>query len=335
MTLEEGCGRGVMKLYIIGNGFDRAHDLKTSYWDFRCYLARYAEEFLTELEKIYSFYPFDPNEFHVPASKQKDAIEHHNNALYDELWKNFEYELGQPSEGEFDTICDSTIEEMNDLESGPIGIIDTLNVYFEEQLGFVIELQDYLLRWARQIRLNKAVIKKDEMRSSTDLFLTFNYTPTLERVYGIPGSNICHIHGGIPPYCHTAPIIGHGNNESIDKWLKWKQENDDAFNEGGSAKCEAIANFYKRTLKDTSKQLMLNLEFFRRLNEIDEVVVIGHSLGDVDMPYFKRIVEITNIDTPWTILYHSEDEKDGMEIKARCLGLKNIKMLESDKYWDR
>ena len=39
-----------MKLYIIGNGFDQAHDLKTSYWDFRCYLERYAEDFLIEFE---------------------------------------------------------------------------------------------------------------------------------------------------------------------------------------------------------------------------------------------------------------------------------------------
>ena len=53
------------------------------------------------------------------------------------------------------------------------------------------------------------------------------------------------------------------------------------------------------------------------------------------MPYFKKVVELTNINVPWTILYHSESEKDGMETKAKSLGLKNITMMESNKYWDR
>ena len=36
-------------LFVIGNGFDRAHGLKTSYWDFRKYLEKYAEDFLVQM----------------------------------------------------------------------------------------------------------------------------------------------------------------------------------------------------------------------------------------------------------------------------------------------
>lgn len=46
-------------LYIIGNGFDRAHGLKTSYWDFRTYLEENHWEFLLAFEKLYDFEPFD------------------------------------------------------------------------------------------------------------------------------------------------------------------------------------------------------------------------------------------------------------------------------------
>ena len=46
-------------LYIIGNGFDRAHGLKTSYCDFRNYLEKYAEDFLVQLENMYSIAPFE------------------------------------------------------------------------------------------------------------------------------------------------------------------------------------------------------------------------------------------------------------------------------------
>ena len=45
-------------LFVIGNGFDRAHGLKTSYWDFRKYLEKYAEYFLVQMEKMYSIAPY-------------------------------------------------------------------------------------------------------------------------------------------------------------------------------------------------------------------------------------------------------------------------------------
>ena len=42
-----------MKLYIIGNGFDRAHHLPTRYWDFRTYLAQHYPDFLSLFEENY------------------------------------------------------------------------------------------------------------------------------------------------------------------------------------------------------------------------------------------------------------------------------------------
>ncbi len=325
-----------MKLYIIGNGFDRAHGLKTSYWDFRCYLNRYAKQFLVEFEKLYGHYPFDPDEYHVPKSKQKELMKRRDNALNETMWKTFEESIGNPEETEFDTICDSTIAAMKELDSGPIGIEDTLNLYFEEQFGFVKDLQNYLLKWAKKIELKNASIKKDSLKNNTtDFFLTFNYTPTLECVYGIPVSHICHIHGGIPPYCSHNPVIGHGNRESIMKWKKWKDENDILFDEGGSSKCRAIVNFYSRTFKDTEQMIGKHMDFFHGLQRIEEVIVIGHSFGKVDIPYFEKIVEINGKDTPWTILYYSSTEKDSMERIVRTLGIKNVNMTSSIDYWDR
>jgi len=40
-----------MKLYIIGNGFDREHGLATTYWDFRGYLESCYPDFLSEFEE--------------------------------------------------------------------------------------------------------------------------------------------------------------------------------------------------------------------------------------------------------------------------------------------
>lgn len=50
---------GMPELYIIGNGFDKGHGLKTSYWNFREYLEKYEEVFLFQMERMYDFAPFE------------------------------------------------------------------------------------------------------------------------------------------------------------------------------------------------------------------------------------------------------------------------------------
>ena len=75
------------KLFIIGNGFDKEHGLKTSYWDFRKYLAKYAEGFLMGLEKIYNIAPFE--RLDKRSKKNKYIQEHHDKTVYETLWKNF------------------------------------------------------------------------------------------------------------------------------------------------------------------------------------------------------------------------------------------------------
>ena len=59
-----------MKLYIIGNGFDIVHGLKTKYFDFKCYLKKYDSSLYSQLNEIYK------NE---------------------ELWSDFEKALASPN----------------------------------------------------------------------------------------------------------------------------------------------------------------------------------------------------------------------------------------------
>lgn len=319
-----------MKLYVIGNGFDRAHGLKTSYWDFRTYLNTYAEEFLTEFEKLYGFYQM--NFDHVPSNKHRLVKKQREEELYSLLWQSFEKSIGNPVEEEIQTTCDSAVDAMSDIEFGGIG--DTLNAYFEDQFRFILELQDYLLRWTKQIRLNKAtVMRKTLFNNTDDLFLTFNYTPVLERVYNINSSQICHIHGGIPPYCYEPPIIGHGNKDAIEKRRKWEKECEDEFDEGGASTNRAFAYFYQRTFKDTNKALLRHSGFFSKLKTVDEVYIIGHSLGKVDMPYFEEIRDRVKDDAQWLIYYHSVSEKDRFERSIRDIGADRILMEQSDVFW--
>ena len=149
---------------------------------------------------------------------------------------------------------------MSDIEFGVIG--NTLDYYFEEQFSFVQELQKHLLTWVNSIALNNVkIIKGSLINYSSDFFLTFNYTSVLEQVYNICSDRICHIHGGLFPYCYITPVIGHGNHKSIEHRQQWKKECDEQFDEAGSSVNLAFIKYYTRTLKDTKKALFLNKVF--------------------------------------------------------------------------
>lgn len=325
------------KLYIIGNGFDRAHGLKTSCWDFRKYLAKYAEDFLIEFEKIYGFYPFNPDQPHLSPKRVREANKQRNNDLYDYLWTSFEISLGQPAEDEIDVFCDSAVDAMSELESGPIEIEDTLEAFFNEHLQFVEKLQDYLIKWVRQIRMHKAKVKKTVLLDNqTDLFLSFNYTPALERIYRIKANRICHIHGGIPPYCYKPPVIGHGNKEQIVFHREQQKECEENDDEGGASIHRAFVDFYQRTFKDTSRYLDANWSFFDKIQDVEEVLVIGHSLGDVDFAYFREVLGRVGL-ASWSVYYFDPTKQVEMKEALRKIGLKKNKyrLLSSETdFWD-
>ena len=106
-----------MKVFIIGNGFDKGHDLKTNYWDFRIYLKNMYPEFLNAFEGHYYIYP---------ANNEK--------AQRELLWNELEKNLANIDE---DVIIDNALQMDMALESGDVGIEDTLYEYFTDQYKYI------------------------------------------------------------------------------------------------------------------------------------------------------------------------------------------------------
>ena len=73
-----------------------------------------------------------------------------------------------------------------------------------------------------------------------------------------------------------------------------------------------------------------NLEFFKSLRELQEITVLGHSLGDVDLPYFRAILDhvVAPEDLKWKFSYHTDADK--CRIKRFCRQLK-IPEAENDQ----
>ena len=275
-----------MKLFIIGNGFDIGHNLPTSYWDFRTFLVRVHQNFLNVFEEQYDIYANMHDE-------QKKAI----------LWSRFETNLANIHEDEI--ISMGTGIEMG-LESGDIGIEDTLYSYFGKQYKYIEKLAVFLKDWVRTIKIRDCLPRVSSINPSNhDYFITFNYTAVLENIYRISPGNVLHIHGSLREYTPD-PIIGHGNQERILKIQKQIDEADSLFDEKLSSICHVVKDYYTRTLKDIkshSYSLRTLLD-----KKIDEIIVIGHSVEGIDMPYFDLIDLYTGKAKKWIVYCYDMKE---------------------------
>ena len=303
-----------MKLYIIGNGFDLAHELPTSYWDFRSFLKLAHPAFLESFEEHYDLYPS------MTEKEKKDL-----------LWNHFESNLANIDEESI--IENGTSIEMG-LESGNIGIEDTLYSYFTNEYQYIQKLATYLKEWVRSIRIRDCLPRVSQInKSNNDLFLTFNYTATLENVYQIQPDKVIHIHGSLRGYTRD-PIIGHGNKARIERINEKISEAETLFDEKLSSICRVIRDYYKTTLKDTNKYSIC----LHQIKNIcpDEIVVAGHSLEGIDMPYFTFVDNYTGNKTIWTIVVYRDIKKPQLINSLVRAGIdkKRIRTIPSADFFD-
>lgn len=305
-----------MNLFILGNGFDRAHGLPTSYMDFRDYLENKDWSYLASLEAPYGCLP----------GSRRDYVEKY-------LWREFENNLYKINEGE---IIDGCMSIEMGLESGDVGIEDTLNVYWEEQYGYIQRLNDYIKSWVEQIDIHVQKKTNRIKRSTDDIFISFNYTLLLEKVYKIDKYRILHIHGSID-MDDIPPVIGHGNLEKMQDAKKQAYEAGNNFWEKESSIYNALANYYQRTLKDVLHYLSMHSYFFDKLKPVDQVYVIGHSFGEVDLPYFKKVMNSIDANAVWNVYYHNEEEADVFKAKITSIGVteEQIRIAPSKEFFDK
>ena len=65
------------------------------------------------------------------------------------------------------------------------------------------------------------------------------------------------------------------------------------------------AGWYDQATTKNSRQIIKEHEgFFDGLSDIDTVIVIGHSLSEVDMEYFEKICSEIHSDAKWIFSCH-------------------------------
>lgn len=317
-------------LYIIGNGFDIAHGLDTSYWNFREYLDDIYPEFLEAFEWLYGIGRID---FSDPRVSDKTR-ERWEKTVNHELWSEFEDKMGQPNIIEMMDASTSMLNDMN-LDGGLTGIEDTMDSYWEDQYGYVKKFEKYVKEWIESVDTSDVIPKRKALIESTDYFLNFNYTDLLENVYKI--DNVLHIHGGVSSVTDIEPIMGHCNYKDIKDHQKSAEEADEMFAEGEASIHRAVVNYLESIYKDTEWIIGLHQIFWKKLSNVDKVVTIGWSAGSVDLPYLRKIRESVSKNTKWYIYCYDDKAYKALR-KAMCdegiEGKYEVNYISTSEFWD-
>ena len=282
-------------LYMVGNGFDLHHQIKSSYSDFRTYVKTVDPEFYNTFEK---YFPIAGN------------------------WANFEEVLGL-----FDADCLLDDNAVYFVSYGDEDWSDANHHDYQYEVDKVVTaLSDTLMRrfttWVTTLQIpdSRSFTGRLLNLDRNALYLTFNYTRTLQLLYGVPPQNVLHIHNEAINE-ESELILGHARNPS-----DMKSQNNSADLEAQDPRIteanETIDQFFSDTYKPTKEIIAKHSAFFGNLKDVEQINVMGHSLSEVDLPYLMEIAN--NIDRDrvrWVISYYGESSIPTLEGAMTNLGI--------------
>ena len=279
-------------LYILGNGFDIAHGISSRYSDFEYWVKTKGNDRLIGMMNIFF------------------SNEHY-------LWEDVETALGEYREEEIFDYCkpieeidyDHPMRSVAAIEDGPDWLFKTI----------LDDFLDSFTNWVNSIDISQA--RQQLQFEPQSKYLTFNYTETLEKVYGIPDDNILHIHGSRAVKGDTY-IMGHNNIKPDDLYDTLNGEF--YFEQDTKNK---IIGWMNKLHKDTSSIIRHNAYFFRSLSGITHIVVIGHSINEVDWPYFDEVNKSVGPNALWHFHYHSSEDKKRIDAYIVHSGIANFQII--------
>jgi hypothetical protein len=293
------------KLYIIGNGFDMQHGIKSRYRDFKEYLDSKDKKLVEQLEEYFGS---------------------------DALWSDFEETLAY-----LDT--EQIIDEcMNHLQS--YGAEDWSDAYhhdyqyeLKQRIDLITEtLKQQFTEWILQLRLPDNANESMVVVDIGATFINFNYTDTLERLYKVAKGQIFYIHNKAVDTNSTL-ILGHSRNPQYTKTLVDLYNNEDTdvrVDEGN----KILDDYFIETYKSTETIITENSGFFQELKGIETIYIFGHSLSAVDRPYIQEIINHIDKDkVNWKVSFHNKKSLIGFQALFQELDI-CLTLVEFDRMYN-
>lgn len=270
---------GYTTLYIIGNGFDIHHGINSRYTDYETWLevnmpevyGKILENFMHTDSDWWKDFEQNLSTFNVEGYAAERARENYPDLFGDNLAR------------EFDTIV---YESKQDAEI----LLHEILQSFES--------------WIRSLNAPNPT-KRISIRRGESLFINFNYTSTLEEIYGIPKCHICHIHGsvdGSEPF-----IVGHGRippKRNSGEVLIDEDERD------------YVTDMAERSVQDAATILRKDVQgiiekhwdVWDKMANVERICIYGFSFSEIDMPYLQHILHNVSSDVAFEVSYYSAED---------------------------
>lgn len=312
--LDRPLQHNVKTLFLIGNGFDIWCGLDTQYTDFETFYEQnkiqiswdlgiepceltntedHTAEQLTQFDLLYFVLSED-------CCSEEGSLT--------DFWSDFENSLKDLDDVSINLYFGKEIEDLKDIRLDCDYAYEVMRKCFSE--------------WVGSIDTEKISVK-DKFLFGESLFVTFNYTDTLVRNFNVDGNDVIHIHGHADDT--ESIIFGHGKPIDADVF---------ALSLGGRlAGAYMIATILKKFYKDPPAQWRVLQKRLRNkcadLKAVEDVYVLGHSLGTADKYYFQQLKKVLSPKTKWHISYFSDEDSKRAKKLMRELQITEYQLYPS------
>jgi hypothetical protein len=223
-------------LYIIGNGFDIYHGIRSEYVDFKEYLSHKDRQLHNLVEQ---YIPLDSNWSGFESALAGIDVD----AVNDYASQYLVSYAADDWRDAYHHDCQHEIEQI------VVGLSSKLKVHFSE--------------WVKQLSIptRKDLAVPPLNISPSGKFLTFNYTSTLSDIYDVPRANVCYLHGDAKR--EQDLVLGHTWCPAPRTESKYDQDSDYDSSDVRLMEGEELINsYFSQTFKNTKRIIADNIVFF-------------------------------------------------------------------------
>lgn len=282
-------------LYLIGNGFDLWHGIPSSLAQFKQYVQANDRDVYREIEE------------YLPTRED---------------WSDLELALANM---DVDALIDNLGHFMGSY--GAEDWSDAGHHDFQYEVQNVVErlssgLRQRFAEWIRRLPIPSPATARKRLAvlDTGAQFFSFNYTSTLGTLYGVHPGRILFIHG-CADVADDELVLGHAWHPQSRKSLNDRPDIEEVDTRLMEAN-DIIDGYFSATFKRSTELITLHRNFFDALTEIEQVVVLGHSLSAVDAAYFAALIEQRSVaEARWQIACRSLGEWPEKQMLLAGLGI--------------
>ena len=289
-------------IYILGNGFDLMHGVQSSYYAFRDSLGK--------------------------SNSLRQALE--NFWMPDDIWADFEGALAhfnmQAMSGKFMVDNWLDIYDVYDVDTGTAEFFMAAEAAANPILTVSYELPRRFRKWIETLTIGTEDKPLRNMFRNGKV-LCFNYTEFVEELYGVAKNHVCYIHGCRRKnkyYPKENLILGHMPGASDNSYdfkddslrVARNSQKQYLIDAAQDQVIRLVVESDESLTKNCSEIILKHKAFFTSLAEIQNVIVIGHSLSPVDWDYFTEVASAIS-------------DSKGVHWFFGCHGLRDLENLEA------